>query len=129
MLTEGYLRGWLSFDSKTPLSSLREEYILNVLERDLLLSASRTKIGVIGSLVGGSLSKNALNTLAKDLKAHFELALPYTAEKSKIGSGTAVQQMHDAAFWRDIIAKKKEEATGPQKEEELIEILPVEIEQ
>lgn len=124
LLTEGYLHGWLKFDSQTPLSHLREEYILSHLEKQLLCDVATTKLGILGSLTGGSLTKKNLTSLSGSLKSFIELALPYMAEKSKIDSQG--QSVNDAAFWRKAFAQKRqEEATSVTKEPpKLIPMLP-----
>jgi hypothetical protein len=109
LLTEGFLCGWLTFDSKTPLSSLREEYLLSIMERKLLVESDRMKLSAVSSLVGGNPSRQGVLALTKDLKQHMELALPYMAEKTKIGNSQGKPKANDFAFWREVLAKTRAE--------------------
>ena len=128
LLTEGFLRGWLTFEHKTPLSSLREEYLLTVLERHLLLDASRTKFAAISSLVGHNPTRQSVNTLAKDLREHMELALPYLAEKTKIRSSQTKAQLNDQTFWRNLLAEKAAQVEAARKSGVVPELVPLEAE-
>ena len=108
MLTEGYLRGWLTFDNKTQLSALRESYLLSVLERRMITDFSRTKLGVMGSVVSGNLSRQSLTALTRDVSEHLELELPYLVEKTRIRSNTGGADINDPAFWRKALAARQE---------------------
>jgi hypothetical protein len=123
-LTEGFLRGWLTFDSKTTTSPLREEYLLSVLERHLLLDVTRTKLGAVASIVGGNPSRQNVNNLSSDLKEHFELTLPYLSGKTRIRSNQTAAQTNDPAFWRKLLDKKKEELVSVK--ESAVELIPLE---
>lgn len=52
----------------------------------------------------------------RDMKAHFELALPYTAEKTKIRSGHGSAKLNDPNFWRDILKVEQERINAETKE-------------
>lgn len=121
MLTEGYLRGWLTFDNKTQLSALRESYLLSFLERRMITDFSRTKLGVMGSIVGGNMSRQSLTSLTKDVAEHLELELPYMVEKTRIRSNTGGADINDPAFWRKVLAERQaglKEAVEPAPEEQ-----------
>lgn len=123
-MTEGFLRGWLTFDSKTQTSSLREEYILSVLERHLVLDATRAKLGVVASLVGGNPSRQSVSALSTDLTSHLELTLPYLNGKTRIRSDQEKAQLNDPAFWRKLLDAKKEQLAT--KNDEPADLIPLE---
>lgn len=114
-MTEGFLRGWLTFDNKTQFSSLREDYLLSFLERRLLVDVTRVKLGAVSSIVGGHPSRQNVNALSNDLKEHLELTLPYMAEKTTIRSSQNKAKLNDPAFWRKVLAKKKEDLESEEE--------------
>lgn len=123
-MTEGFLRGWLTFDNKTQLSSLREDYILSYLERQLLVDVTKVKLGAVSSIVGGNPSRQSVTALSNDLKEHLELTLPYLAEKTRIRSSQNKAELNDPAFWRSVLAKKKEDLGA--KESAPVSVVPME---
>lgn len=123
-MTEGFLRGWLTFDNKTQFSSFREDYLISYLERQLLADANKVKLGAISSIVGGHPSRQNVNVLSKDLKQHLELTLPYMAEKTTIRSNQNKAKLHDPAFWRSVLAKKKDDLAA--KKDEPVDFVPLE---
>ncbi len=123
-MTEGFLRGWLTFDNKTQLSSLREDYLISYLERQLLIDVTRVKLGAVSSIVGGNPSRQSVNTLSNDLKEHLELTLPYMAEKTRIRSSQNKAKLNDPAFWRSVLTKKKEDLVS--KKNEPVDFVPLE---
>lgn len=123
-MTEGFLRGWLTFDNKTQLSSLREDYLISYLERQLLVDVTRVKLGAVSSIVGGNPSRQSVNALSNDLKEHLELTLPYMAEKTRIRSSQNKAKLNDPAFWRSVLAKKKEDLAS--KKDVPVDFVPLE---
>lgn len=123
-MTEGFLRGWLTFDNKTQFSSLREDYLISYLERQLLVDVTRVKLGAVSSIVGGNPSRQNVNALSNDLKAHLELTLPYMAEKTRIRSSQNKAKLNDPAFWRSVLAKKKEDLAS--KKDVPVDFVPLE---
>lgn len=123
-MTEGFLRGWLTFDNKTPFSSLREDYIISFLERQLLVDVTRVKLGAVSSIVGGNPSRQSVTALSNDLKEHLELTLPYMAEKTRIRSSQTKAKLNDPAFWRNVLTKKKEDLVS--KKDEPVDFIPLE---
>jgi len=97
---------------------------MSVLERHLFLDASASKLGATAALVGGFHSKDGLSTLSKDLQAHFELALPYLAEKTRIRSSKGAAAIQDPAFWRKLLDKKAKEMAEAAAEP-AVEYVPV----
>lgn len=126
-MTEGFLRGWLTFDSKTQFSSAREDYLISFLERQLVVDVTRVKLGAVSSIVGGHPSRESVAALSNDLKEHLELTLPYMAEKSRIRNGPNKAELNDPSFWRTVLAKKKESLTSPTEKQ--VSFVPVEPEQ
>lgn len=126
LLTEGFLRGWLTFDQKTPLSSLREEYLLSVLERQLLLEVSRVKLAAVSSLVGNNPSRQSVVALSNDLREQLELALPYLTEKTRIRNSQARAKSNDPTFWRKLLANKAAQIAEEQKSGEEPDLIPLE---
>ena len=86
LLTKGYLNGWLTFDYKTPLSRVREAFILSHIERDVYLDVYRTKVGMTSALAGGLIAHDnkAKDIIKKPFDQYLELALPYQFKKSRI---------------------------------------------
>jgi len=86
LLTEGYLRGWLDFEDKTPFSSLRESYILHQVERNCLLDVIKVKIfrdSVLATIPGNT---QAIQPLMDLYGSFLDLALPSASSKSTIES-------------------------------------------
>jgi len=79
------------------------------MERKLLVESDRMKLSAVSSLVGGNPSRQGVLALTKDLKQHMELALPYMAEKTKIGNSQGKPKANDFAFWREVLAKTRAE--------------------
>jgi len=62
-LTEGYLRGWLTFDYPLQSSTLREELVLNYIEEERLASLLEHKL-FIDTVLRSTLNSRNSSTLA-----------------------------------------------------------------
>jgi hypothetical protein len=85
-LTEGYLRGWLSFIYPVETSQLREELILDYILETRLANHLETKLNLEAVLVAGmsKKTKNVVDPLFSVLNTIAELKLPLFAVKDKI---------------------------------------------
>jgi hypothetical protein len=86
LLTEGYLRGWLTFEYKNTTSYVREEIILSYIEDERLYDLLKNRLGietVLRSTVT-SKSKNFLDPVYKVANELIGLKLPLLKPKDKI---------------------------------------------
>ena len=88
LLSECYLNGWLDFKKRTRTSLLRENYLLDILEQELLGDMLHLKTVKDSSIVAGIVPHNA-KVVALPLKHYNEylrLRLPYLHKNSNIES-------------------------------------------
>ena len=113
LLTEGFLRGWLDFDYKTATSQLREEYIINMVERSLLRDQRQTRLGIVKTLGQNASNRQAIITALTDMEEDVNaLTLPYLAEKSKIKNNTKnVDAVNDLGFWSKLLTAENKKLT------------------
>jgi hypothetical protein len=109
LLRRGYFTGRLNFEYKQPLSRLRENYILEEIEQDLLLDILRLRSHFEGGIYGyaAASNKQALDIPYKTLKTYSELTLPYLVTKDKMVKSAS---LGDTEYWRNfLVARQKEE--------------------
>lgn len=85
LLTRGYLTGRLTFEYPTALSRLREQVILNELERECLLDSYKLKTLVSAHTINVN-PREGVKRTNKLLESFMELALPYLFEEGTIKS-------------------------------------------
>lgn len=92
LLTEGYLRGWLSFKYASKTSRLRENVILYHLENEAYADALSHKLSMDSAVIGGhqSKTKEMLNSLNKTYNLYIGLKLPDVATKDKMEENSKV---------------------------------------
>lgn len=85
-LTEGYLRGWLSFKYPSQTSQVREEIILNYIQDERLYSLLQNKL-LIETILRGTMegrTKDTMNPIFTVSKHMIGLKLPSALPKVKI---------------------------------------------
>lgn len=107
LLTEGYLSGWLDFDYKTPLSKVRENYILSNIEKRCALDALRLKTITEASIVSGVVSSETLKIPYDDYNRYLALALPYLSKTDSIKETGPVLNKEEIAHWKKFLEDKK----------------------
>lgn len=85
MLTRGFLTGRLDFKYKTPLSKAREDYILNVIEKEDFLAVKHAR-ALFDALIASSpkTKPDALNMAFESFSDYQEFALPYLTKNRSI---------------------------------------------
>lgn len=109
-ITEGYLRGWLSFDYRLKTSHFREELILDYIESERLYGLMQNK-AILEAVMRSSVpNKNRdIYDGVYDLnRAMIGLKLPSALPKDRI----AVKKISEAtkedfAAWKEELAKAK----------------------
>lgn len=85
MLTRGFLTGRLDFKYKTQLSKTREEYILNVIEREDILAVKQARALFDALIASSPKTKPEAIGMAFDSFADYqEFALPYLSKNRSI---------------------------------------------
>ena len=86
LLSQGYLDGRLSFEYKNPFSKIREEYFLDLMEKDIVCEALR--IRAISDIIHGAAISNAdvLKSGKDALREYTGLLLPYMLKTRKMES-------------------------------------------
>jgi len=85
-LTEGYLRGWLSFNYLTDTSRLREEMVLDYIVEQRLAELLTAKLSVETTLTAGAAKKSEdmIDALFDMLNLLIEFKLPSASQRDKI---------------------------------------------
>ncbi len=83
LLTQAYKTGRLDFEYPTPLSRLREQFILNEIERENLLEGYKLKSLVAAATIAVS-PKEGIKSTNDLVKSYLELGLPYLFKQDKI---------------------------------------------
>lgn len=104
-LTKGYLRGWLDFDYKTPNSRVREEFIINTLEREEMARLLALRAQMDASVAGGLGNVDLFKSAKSSYMSHFELTLPYLDKQSKMESGVISKE--NIAEWKAMLKELK----------------------
>lgn len=112
MLTEGFLRGWLTFEKKTPLSRLREEFILAQIERGIFQEVLGVKSSTDASIASGFPSDGSLKVAIGTFTKFMGLALPYVAKDSKLDTSVTKEKM---AEWKATLKALREERARKKK--------------
>lgn len=108
LLTEGFLKGWLSFDNKTPLSQLREEIILVALERLKASEVAANKTILDASIASGNLTQDTIKLAYESYEQYLGLSLPYGAKKVKMKDiDETLNSAQDIAFFKKLLNEKK----------------------
>lgn len=118
-MTEGYKRGWLTFKYPTQASRLREDFIIQQIEKDRLLEFHRVRLQAEASLASAIPNKASFELVYATLDQYKGLALPYLATKASIKQMPSPEDIKaDLAYWADFI--KQKEASGGFDDEEAI---------
>lgn len=108
-LTEGYLRGWLSFKYPNHTSRLKEEIVLNYLQDERLYALLQNRL-LIETVLRGTMEGRTKATMEPifDVSKHMiGLKLPSAVAKAKIvEEKTAIgMSKSEIAEWKAIFAK------------------------
>lgn len=111
------MSGRLNFEYDNPLSRLREQFILNELENEMLVDAYKLKTLVLASAIPVNPKEN-IATTNKLLTACLELLLPYVFKEGKLkgnnSSDLGVVSPEKLAEWNAIIdSYNKKEKNAP----------------
>lgn len=85
LLTQAYRLGRLTFEYPTPLSYLREQLILNDLEKEILVDAYRLKTIATANIIPIN-PQEGIKRTNKYLNGYMELSLPYLFKDGKLVS-------------------------------------------
>ena len=105
-LTEGYLRGWLTFEYPQPTSWVREELILNHIQEDRLYSLLQHKL-LIETVLRATLDrrdKEILEPIFETSRALIGLKLPSALPKDTINKKEELSK-NDLDEWRTFLQK------------------------
>jgi hypothetical protein len=80
---QAYRLGRLDFSYPTPLSYLREQFILNDLEREILTDAYRLKTVISSNIIPVN-PQEGIKRVNKFLNGYMELSLPYLFKDGKL---------------------------------------------
>lgn len=107
MLTKGYLSGRLTFNYPTSLSRLREQYILNEIEKEELAELLHAKLIVSAGAV--AINPQNLNVANGQLENLLELKLPYIPKPDKIAIGGSLPPLDDEEkkYWSELIKQRR----------------------
>jgi hypothetical protein len=110
-LTDGYLRGWLTFTYPNRSSTLREELILNHLEQEYLFTLLSQKLVVDTILIGGlpHRSKEAIALIADTQRSLAGLKLPAAIPKDTIKDEAASLSPENLEEWRSWLVEASAE--------------------
>ena len=110
MLSIGYLQNWLDFKYPQTYSHLREELILDEIQRKLIADISYLKTVKEASLSAGLVQMDTkYSTWAdKSFDTYVRSVLPSILPQSTI---KPVKTTEDVAYWADILKKKNEGIT------------------
>lgn len=106
-LTEGYLRGWLSFQYPLSTSWLKEEIILNYIQEQHLYDLLQNKL-FIETVLRSSFerkTKESLDPIFEVSRSLIELKLPSAVPKDTIKKDTAELKREDLVKWKDFLEK------------------------
>lgn len=112
LLTEGYLNGWLDFKSRTRLSRLRENHIINFLEKQHSLEALRLQVQLSSSLASGNLQEKTVSLAYDAYDRYIGTALPYLDNKDKIEEDKKSISKEQVTAWKAMLSQKKKELAG-----------------
>ncbi len=117
LITEGFLRGWLKFDNKTPLSRLREEFLLVELEKQKFSDSSYLRVIMESSLASGlTHSPEPIKIAQRSYEHYLGLALPYIKKEDNI-EFVDRQKINDPKFWKDRLALLNKQAKTEDKKQ------------
>jgi hypothetical protein len=102
LLTECYLRGWLNFEYKHVGSKVRENFILNYLEKHKLENVLFLDSVMSSSLASGAPSNDSFQQAQEKRHKYFNLVFPYAKIKEK----TEVT-VEETQFWRNFLQSKE----------------------
>lgn len=115
LLRDGFLRGWLDFNYKTPLSKLREEYLLLELEREKLIYINNLRATMDASIASGLTHSPEPIKIANETYDHIlGLTLPYMVKKDNINKADK-ESLQDPKFWKKLIDLRKKQAESKNK--------------
>ncbi len=83
LIMQAYRLGRLDFSYPTPLSYLREQFILNDLEREILTDAYRLKTIISSNIIPVN-PQEGIKRVNKFLNGYMELSLPYLFKDGKL---------------------------------------------
>lgn len=110
LLTEGYLRGWLTFEYPLSHSRFREELVLDYILEMRMCSLLEGRLMTETVLRAGFQSKN-LEPISDIRNTILGLKLPSFAEKDKMNSTSASQSMEitpeNLKLWKETIEAAK----------------------
>jgi len=103
-LTEGYLRGWLTFEYPQPSSRLREEFVLDYIrdERLYKLLEHRLLMETILRATMDSRSKDVLAPIFETSRSLIGLKLPSALPKDTINKKEELSK-NDLEEWRTFL--------------------------
>lgn len=114
LLTEGYLRGWLDFDYKTPWSRLRENIIVNATFKHVLDEVTAEELRMYNSVLGGIGTKASFELMTKQFETYKERRLPSPDKQANINKDEVTPET--MTFWKKMLqAKKVEQSSDTEK--------------
>jgi hypothetical protein len=111
-LTEGYLNGWLDFKPRTGFSRLRENHIINFLERKYSIEAIKLQVHIASSLASGNLQEKTVSLAYDAYDQYVGTALPYLDTKANIEEEKKPIDKEQLTAWKALLAQKKKEMSG-----------------
>jgi hypothetical protein len=105
-LTEGYLRGWLTFEYPQPTSRVREEIILNHIQDERLYSLLQHKLLIETVLLAtaGNRTKQVLEPIFETSRSLIGLKLPSALPKDTIKKKEELSKS-ELDEWREFLQK------------------------
>lgn len=106
-LTEGYLRGWLSFQYPLESSKFKEELVLGYIQEQRLYGLLQHKL-FIETVLRSSFerkTKDTLDPIFDVSRALIELKLPSAVPTDTIKKDAAELKREDLVKWKDFLEK------------------------
>lgn len=110
LLREGYYSGRLNFKYDNPYSQLREQLILEDIEKELFADFLGKKIILDSQIL--VLNPKASKSVYGILDKYMELTLPYLIKHDKISNTSSTlppMPEEEQNFWRNIHAQRRKE--------------------
>ena len=104
LLTECYLRGWLDFEYKHNGSRVRENFILNYLEKHKLEAVIHLDALMSSILASGVPSTESFQRAQETRLKYFNAAFPYAKMKEK-----AEVTVEETKFWSNFLQSKEKD--------------------
>jgi hypothetical protein len=118
------LGGWLDFKQKTPFSRLREDFILQHLERRMFKEVTGSRAEISASLlsaVAAGLKSSAFSTVFDRVEEYEGFALPWLFSRDKVDKSkkdNKISPVEELAYWKNVLAEREKRHEEAAKKRE-----------